>query len=286
LHNKAKTKARDNRQRTKRNWQKIKLPERELLKLKSRRRILTISDQIDNYLGKPCQSNEAKKLRFELSRYGTAIIVPILCGIEPKIKQLPDLAYFPALYFGQNRTAVETASENNVLSIFENAMELVRAVGSDAETTLIVALGDTSTCVRSQAALFVGMAAVRSSISVPPLKKIVLNTREHISVKLAAAASLMNSEYTDQATWDEVMHFLKSWADKTIPSWEVAAKNHGKEAQEFFSMMVQATIPHLLIPEIIEKADENAFCLNCGAALPGGAKFCMKCGKQQPIKNK
>jgi hypothetical protein len=242
---------------------------------------LSFLDQIDTYLGKPCQSNEAKKLRLELSGYGTATILTVLHGIEPKIKQLPDLAYFPALYFGQKRTAAETTSENNVLSIFDNAMELVRAIGPNAETTLILALGDTSLCTRSQAALFLGMAAVRSPVSVPCLRRIVSNTKEHMAVRLAAAASLMNSEHTDQPTWDEVMRFLKAWADKTTPSWEVAAKNHGKEAQEFFSMMVQATIPHLIVSEITGNAGTNRFCLNCGAELPAGSKFCMKCGKQQ-----
>jgi len=247
---------------------------------------LDLLEQIDNYLSKPCDSRTAKELRSELSQHGAEIVLPVLQRIEPNIKQLTDLVCFLTLEFGQKRSAAETTSEKNVLSIFTNAMELVRDIGPKAEAPLIVALEDTSLCVRSQAAIFVGMRAVRSPISITALKKIVSNSKEHIAAKLAAAASLMNSEHTDQATWDEIMGFLKSWADKTYPSWEVAAKNHGKEAQEIFSIMVQATTPHLLISEIIEKADENIFCANCGAALPGGAQFCMKCGKRQLIKNK
>lgn len=39
-------------------------------------------------------------------------------------------------------------------------------------------------------------------------------------------------------------------------------------------------IPHLLVAELTRK-DGNMFCGQCGAELPEGAKFCMKCGEPQ-----
>lgn len=241
---------------------------------------MELSDRIDDYLGKAFESKESKALRSDLARYGATIVLPLLQAIEPKIKQRSDLVYFPTLKFGEQRTAIETTSEKNVLAVFDNAVELVREIGSKAETPLITALADNSLCVRTEAAVLVGMAAVRSNVSVPVLKRLAIDGKEPLVVRLAAGLSLMNSEHTDQETWDEISRFLKSWADKTYPFWEADAKKQGKDAQGFISMMVTAMIPHLLVAEMTRKVGKT-FCSQCGAESPEEAKFCMKCGKQQ-----
>lgn len=219
-------------------------------------------------------SKEGKALRSELARQGTDTVLPLLRAIEPKIRKL-DLTHFPISKLNpRTEITIETRCRERVVNILDNAMELVREVGSKAEAPLILALGVpgltsgfnrssadaaaplgqvlgvSSLYVRSQAAAFLGIAAVRSGDCVPFLREVASNNDEHIAIRLAAANSLMISDYTDQETWNAMAHFLKSWADKTILSWESDAKKKGIAAQDAISTWVHRMVLHLLIVDL------------------------------------
>jgi hypothetical protein len=231
---------------------------------------------IVSYLGKTLE--EAESAQLTLSAYGAEIVLPLLLTIEPVLKQQGDLTNFPVNKIGRaDFTSRETASISKVLTILTNATELIRKIGHTAEPVLISALENTSICVCSQAAYCLGMAAVRSKSSVPYLVKLAFNANQPTVIRSAAQVSLMNSEYTDQETWNQITRLLKSWADKTFPYWESTAKNKGIPAQKAISTLVEGTIPYLLIAEL-NKKEVRMRCAKCGTELTANINFCSKCG--------
>jgi hypothetical protein len=229
-----------------------------------RRQSLSLEEQIEKYLGNTNGSNtnfksmadpaqflqqidETKKLRSELARQGSKVVLPLLQATEPIIRQKAKIARVPLVQFTPK--IYRNISLQGIHIVLQHVQELIRDIGYDAEKPLIIALTENMLCVRTQAALCLGITSVRSVISVPHLKEIFYSESIHTVFKLSAGEALLLNDETDQTTWDEIFRTTRAWADKAFPSWEATGKKRGLSSQDSLIETFQNTIPQMLASE-------------------------------------
>ena len=217
---------------------------------------MSLANQIIEYLGKTTESNtffnsmadpsqlrermgEAKKLRSEIARHGGRIVLPLLEATEPIIKQRALLVRSPIAKL--NPSGYETLAKQGIEAVLENATELVKEVGRDAENPLILALEHKSLYVRLQAAALLGLESVRSRASVQPLKNLLGKGNEPEAVEVVASATLLLNRDTDRGTKDELSRFLAYWVDN-----RASGEKQPGRSPDTLPALVHSLIPHIL----------------------------------------